>query len=153
MKNVKSKLVAVMVVVGLAVMLELAYAAQFYGGSITGGTSLNAVTNGLTTATNGTRVAVPQNVDLVIQPQVFCWAANTNGSPTVLGFNLSTDGTNWSSTYPVLVAVTNAGVNWSYGWSIITRTQLTGAQYIRWDSTSCANTSGAVILCRYGYFY
>lgn len=147
------RMMRVMGLMGLMLMATMgARADQFFALSINVATGLGSLTNTTVTSTSGTAISVPQNTDVVIQPSIVAAGAETN--VVTFKLNLSTDGSTWSTTYPITSTVTANGTTAVVGWTQISRTNLAGAKYMRLDAVTTAASSAITVSgVKLNYYY
>lgn len=136
----------------LLAVAGVAYAAQFVPGTINVPTALASVNNQTLATTTGTPFDIPQGVAFVIQPDFT--AASTGTSNVIFSFNLSTDGTNYSTTYPLTVTNTCNGTTNVIGGTVIPAATLAGYKKGRFDQVSTTQGNAVTInAIRTGFFY
>lgn len=118
---------------------------QFHPFFIVGVTNLYSVSNTTATATASTNYfLLPASGSLRLEASITC--TNVGTSNLVVGFNTSSvDSNSFTTTLPITVTFTNNGSNTVIGSALIDRTNFTGLQQIRWDSTSTTQTNTARI--------
>ncbi len=135
MKNAKLKLkLGICGVVGALAVSLAAYATQQLFATITIPGDLTWVTTATSNSTSGTAFDIPQNTDLIFYPTVHASGAST--SNVTYGFDLTPDGTNWTTSHPVSGIVVLTGATSATGYIYISRTNLTGAKQLRLGSVS-----------------
>lgn len=140
MKNAKLKLTGL--VTGLLIgAAALAIAATQNYASINIPGDLTWVTTSTSNSTSGATFDIPQNTDLIILPTVHASGAST--SNVVYGFNVTPDGTNFTTTAPIQGGVILNGATAATGYIFVSRTNLTGMKQLRFGY--CSTTSVATI--------
>lgn len=151
MKNAKLKMTGLVLAVLTASVAV--YAAVLHSASITIPGDLSWVTTATSNSTSGTAFDIPQNTDLIITPTVHASGAST--SNVVYGFDLTLDGTTWTTTAPIQGTIGPLkGATPITGFIYVNRTNLTGAKQLRLGQVS--TTSVATITndaMRAGWFY
>lgn len=130
----------------LGAMVTPAYAVeQFHPFYLIGATNLYSVSNTTATATSSTNYSLlPVSGSLRLEASYAC--TNVGTSNLILGFNTSSvDSNSFTTTLPISVTFTNNGSNTVIASALIDRTNFTGVQQIRWDSTSTTQTNTARI--------
>ncbi len=127
-------------------------AADFHYGTINVPSAVANVTNNTITSTNGTAWAIPQNVPITFQ--IDFTPASPGGSNFATGFEFSGDGTNWTTTQPlVLTAACSGATNRVYGTNVAASV-FAGWQWLRCGYTSTTQTNGLTLnAIRFSYFY
>lgn len=140
MKNAKLKMMGLAgLLAGLAVFTAIAVTQNYGTINIPG--DLTWVTTSTSNSTAGATFDIPQNTDLIILPTVHASGAST--SNVVYGFNVTTDGTNFTTTAPIQGGVILNGATPATGYIYVSRTNLTGLKQLRFGQ--CSTTSLATI--------
>lgn len=100
---------------------------------------LSWVTTATSNSTAGTAFDIPQNSDLLLYPTVHASGAST--SNVIYGFDLTPDGTNWTTTKPIQGGVILTGATAATGFIYVSHTNLTGAKQIRLGSVSTTSVA------------
>ena len=122
----------------LAILAVLAMPAQAQrSGSFTPFTSnvaYNSTSNGV-----GTAVSVLQGQSLTIWPRIHC---STNSTATMtFSFNVSPDGSNWTTTLPIAVTATANGKSTVMTFSNVASSAIAGVKQIRLDQVINGDTN------------
>lgn len=92
------------------------------------------VTTSTSNSVAGTPFDIPQNSDLIILPTVHATGAST--SNVVYGFDVTPDGTNWTTVAPIQGSLTLKGATPVTGYIYVSRTNLTGLKQLRFGQVS-----------------
>lgn len=149
----KFHLFAFLLVTLLATFLapQRAEALDAYSGSIDI-TAGYTVTNGTSAVTSNSALSLKPNQTLGIL--VLFSAAGTGTSNVVANFQVSPDGTNWT-TSPFLTVTTAAnGTNAVGGYGLWTADQLRGIKQVRFSGITTTQTNGVTVSgIKYGFWY
>ncbi len=124
---------------------------------VLGNVFTNQLSNTTTTAsTVGNVDASPfrlrAHTGLAISPS-FTLLSTAGAGTFTFGWNISVDGTNWTTTLPLTLALACNGTNTVTGYTNVPGSWLDNARYIRLDSMACTSTNVATNpVVRYGYF-
>lgn len=122
------------VVAGVMASAWVSEATQWVYAPMTVPSALGAVTATPLTNYSGAGIQIPQNVPVVITATI---AGNaTNVQPVVLGFDVSTDNINFSTTQPFKFTNSQPGVVSGVFTMQLTAAQLAGFQYVKFTYTS-----------------
>lgn len=149
-KRAKRRGVAAIVCAALLAMgAAVAIAATQHYASINIPADLSWVTTATSNSTSGVAFDIPQNSDLIIMPTVHASGAST--SNVVYGFDLTPDGTNWTTTHPIQGGVLLNGATSQTGYIFVSHTNFTGAHQARLGSASTTSvatiTNDAMRMC------
>jgi len=111
--------------------------------SMVGAASLLALTNTTHTSTNSAPVAIDNGVDLAFW--ISASAASASTSNVVYGFDTSPDGLTWSTTLPITATLTLNGTTGVVQYVFISKTNLVGVGFIRWDSSSTPSLAAVTL--------
>jgi len=123
----------------LGASVNVARAGDFHLTSVNVASGLASVSNTTATSTSGTAFSIPPETDIAIQP-IFT-AADSGKSNVWHQFNLTGDGTNFSTVLPISVTNAANGTNPVSGWTVITKAQLHGAKSARLDAVGTTQTN------------
>ncbi len=92
------------------------------------------------------------HIGLAIQPS-FTLLSTAGAGTITFGWNLSVDGTNWTTTLPLTLALAANSTNTVTGYTNVPGSWLDNTRYIRLDSMASTSTNVVTnIVVRYGYF-
>lgn len=99
-----------------------------------------AVTNAASISPTNSIVTIRQGKGLVVMPTAAMTAANI--SNVVFTFQVSADGTNYSTTGPLSYTMTMNGTNILTGYKFFTPTEISNVRYIKLDTIANGAASG-----------
>jgi hypothetical protein len=148
-------LLALTVILAFGILMApMAMAIDNFTGVINIASGVSAATNTTVTSTSGTALTIRPGQALALSP----YFAGTQGgtSNVVFGFNVSVDGTNYTTTPPGNFLFTNSanGTTGVIGLHQIPASNLFGIQKIRFDSLATTQTNGIFVTnIFYNYTY
>lgn len=127
-------------------------AGQLNWGTFNIPTDLVWIVTGTSNSTSGTAIDVPQGVDMIIMPSIKGAGATTSNNIT--GFDVTVDGTNYTTTGALQVTNFLTGSTVTTGYGIITARQLAGVKKMRFSFSSTPSVQIVTNLAiYYGFYY
>lgn len=135
----------------LAGFTAFAGAPAFQTNTVNLASGLLTLSNTNVVSTASTPFAVPQGAPFILQPAFS--AAGVGNSNVVFSFNVSGDGTHYSTTLPFSVTIAANGTTNVVGYTNVPASVLSGVQWIRCDQIQTTQTNLVTITAIYASWF